>query len=144
MEEIIVREYSEQYKNDIIGLILDIQQNEFGIQISLEDQPDLNDIPGFYQQGAGNFWVALHYNRVVGTVSLLDIGTNQAALRKMFVKSSHRGSTYNTARIMLTHLLAWAQQQKIREIYLGTTPKFLAAHGSMKKTVSLRYGCGPA
>lgn len=29
VEEIIVKEYSEQYSNEIIDLILDIQQNEF-------------------------------------------------------------------------------------------------------------------
>ena len=38
------------------------------------DQPDLLQIPQFYQSGAGNFWVALDGEEVVGTVALLDIG----------------------------------------------------------------------
>jgi hypothetical protein len=81
IKEIVVKEYSEQYKEAVISLILDIQQNEFNIPIQREDQPDLSDIPEFYQNGVGNFWIALCDDQVVGTVSLLDIGNNYAALR---------------------------------------------------------------
>ena len=47
--------YKEQDKNQIVDLIVNIQRNEFQIPITAEQQPDLNDIPGFYQTGAGNF-----------------------------------------------------------------------------------------
>jgi len=72
-EEIVVQHYSEEYRDDIINLILDIQQNEYQIPIQKEDQPDLSDIPGFYQKRIGNFWIALYHNQLVGTISLLDI-----------------------------------------------------------------------
>lgn len=127
-EEIVVQPYSEKFKDDIINLILDIQQNEFQIPIQKEDQPDLSDIPGFYQKGVGNFWVALCDNQLAGTISLLDIGNNQAALRKMFVKASYRGNKYNAAKSLLQTSIEWAKQHKITAIYLGTTEKFMAAH----------------
>jgi C_GCAxxG_C_C family probable redox protein len=133
VEVIVVKEYSEQYRDEIIDLILDIQQNEFNIPIRREDQPDLCDIPRFYHNGVGNFWIALCGKQVIGTISLLDIGDNQAALRKMFVKASYRGSGHNTAKKLLQELLEWAMNHKIKEIYLGTTQNFLAAHRFYEK-----------
>jgi hypothetical protein len=65
------------------AVILPIQQLEFGIPITLEDQPDLGNISSFYQHGRGNFWVAEVDERIVGTIALLDIGNSEAALRKM-------------------------------------------------------------
>jgi N-acetylglutamate synthase-like GNAT family acetyltransferase len=125
--------YKEQDKNQIVDLIVNIQRNEFQIPITAEQQPDLNDIPGFYQTGAGNFWVARLSDKVVGTISLLDIGNGQAALRKMFVDKDFRGSKHGTAIRLLSELIAWAKSQKLKEIYLGTTSSFHAAHRFYEK-----------
>src|SRR5689334_22200650 len=77
--------FSSQYSgDDIAGLIVPIQREEFGIPISAADQPDLFDIPRFYQRRAGNFWLALNQDQIVGTIALVDIGNRQGALRKMF------------------------------------------------------------
>lgn len=133
MEKIIIKEYAEEYKEQIINLILDIQQNEFQIPITKEDQPDLSDIENFYQSGSGNFWIAVNQNCVVGTIALIDIGNGQGALRKMFVKSAYRGKIYNTAKFLLQTAIEWAKKHKMQEIYLGTTEKFLAAHRFYEK-----------
>jgi N-acetylglutamate synthase-like GNAT family acetyltransferase len=109
-------------------VILPIQQSEFGIPITLAAQPDLLDIPGFYQRANGNFWVALHRSGVVGTLALLDIGNGQGALRKMFVKAAFRGRQHGVAHRLLDVLLQWCAQRAVGEVYLGTTAKFLAAH----------------
>lgn len=118
---IIIQQYTEAYKDKVIAVILDIQQNEFCISIKKADQPDLDDIPGVYQTGAGNFWVATDNDQVIGTIALLDIGNSQAALRKLFVHAAYRGSHYNTAKLLLAKLLQWAGNNKIEDIYLGTT-----------------------
>jgi GNAT superfamily N-acetyltransferase len=125
--------YSAEYQAGVIDVILPIQQSEFGIPITLEDQPDLCDIPAFYQKRSGNFWVALAGPRVVGTVSLLDIGNAQGALRKMFVHVDFRGPKYGVARRLLETLLAWCECKQIREVFLGTTAQFLAAHRFYEK-----------
>lgn len=117
----------------VIDLIVSIQRGEFSIPITAQDQPDLADIPGFYQKGCGNFWVAAQEGRAVGTISLLDIGNNQAALRKMFVHKDFRGRETGTAGKLLKTLLAWAGNEQVSDIYLGTTPKFLAAHRFYEK-----------
>ena len=125
--------YSEHHLAGVVDVILPIQQSEFGIPITLDAQPDLLDIPGFYQKGKGNFWVALHGSEIVGTISLFDIGNDQGALRKMFVKAPFRGSIHGVAQRLLQVLLDWSKLHNVREIYLGTTAKFLAAHRFYEK-----------
>jgi N-acetylglutamate synthase-like GNAT family acetyltransferase len=125
--------FSKHHISGVVDVILPIQQLEFDIPITLDDQPDLLDIPGFYQKGSGNFWVALHGSEIVGTIALLDIGNNQGALRKMFVKAQFRGSRQGVARRLLRVLLDWCELHNIYEIYLGTTAKFLAAHRFYEK-----------
>lgn len=120
--------FQPSFESDVVRLIVSIQRDEFGIEITAEQQPDLRDIPGFYQVRCGNFWVARAAERVVGTISLLDIGNRQGALRKMFVQRDFRGAEHGTAKRLLDVLLAWADARDVREIFLGTTEKFLAAH----------------
>ena len=128
-----IRAFEPAHAQGVIELILPIQQLEFGIPVSLNDQPDLQDIPRFYQHGCGNFWVALANDEVVGSVALLDIGQGQTALRKMFVMPTHRGAEHGVARRLLAQLVDWCKSHAVREVYLGTTAKFLAAHRFYEK-----------
>jgi len=121
------------FRQGVADLIVPIQREEFGIDITYGDQPDLQDIPAFYQQNAGNFWVALDGVRVVGCIALKDIGNQQGALRKMFVAASHRGSEKGVAQELLSTLLGHAKMAGLSEIYLGTTAQFLAAHHFYEK-----------
>ncbi len=128
-----MKEYSNDYQTQVVDLILAVQQQEYNIKITKDDQPDLFTIEDFYQNGNGNFWVALYGNKVVGTISLLDIGNQEVALRKMFVNKEYRGSKFNTASLLLNNAIKWAREKSIKAIYLGTTPQFLAAHRFYEK-----------
>ena len=121
------------YESQVVDLILEIQRNEFGMQITSDQQPDLRRIESFYQVGNGNFWIALSDSRVIGTISLLDIGSSQGALRKMFIDQRFRGGQMGTARRLLDTLIDWCTARAFREIFLGTTPHFLAAHRFYEK-----------
>jgi len=125
--------FSTEHQDAVLELILGIQRGEFEIDITAAQQPDLGEIPSFYQRDAGGFWVALDAQRVVGTIALLDIGRGQAALRKMFVHPDFRGAERGTAHALLQTLLAWAVARELREIFLGTTPFFQAAHRFYEK-----------
>ncbi len=144
----LIQPYSAAYQQSVIDLILPIQQQEFGVPITSADQPDLQQIPAFYQTGKGNFWIALHpdaalqqhsalQNKVIGTIALLDIGSHQgnpqAAVRKMFVHPAFRGQPHRTGQALLDTLMQWATQQAIAELYLGTTDFFKAAHRFYEK-----------
>ncbi|MGW8440356.1 GNAT family N-acetyltransferase [Paenibacillus sp. S33] len=132
-KSIFLKEYSTEYQSQVVDLILHIQKDEYDIAITKEDQPDLLDIENFYQRGNGNFWVALSEGNVVGTIALLDIGNRKTALRKMFVKQNYRGKTFNVSNQLLHHAIGWARERSIEEIYLGTTPQFVAAHRFYEK-----------
>ncbi|MEN6386453.1 MAG: GNAT family N-acetyltransferase [Phycisphaerales bacterium] len=133
MGEVLITKYADKYRKDVIDLILSIQQKEFNIPITKEDQPDLSDIANFYQSGNGNFWVAFNNGKVVGTIALINLGNHQGVLRKMFVKATFRGSKYNVAKSLLHQLIIWSSEHDLYEIYLGTTEKFLAAHRFYEK-----------
>ena len=133
MSEVNIEIYSDVNKKDVADLILNIQNAEFGIPITLELQPDLNEIPGFYQIDSGNFWIAKIDNKIIGTISLLDIGDRKGALRKMFVDSNYRGKEFGVGQRLLNTLVVWAKQKGFTEIFLGTTEKFIAAQRFYKK-----------
>ena len=132
-QHLTIQPFDGRHNQQIIQLISHIQQNEFNLPITPADQPDLSNIPGFYQQGAGNFWIARIDGRTVGTSALVDIGGRQAALRKMFVKKEFRGGEYGVASALLQNLMAWAREQDLRDIFLGTTTAFVAAHRFYEK-----------
>jgi N-acetylglutamate synthase-like GNAT family acetyltransferase len=125
--------FRAEFESQIVGLIVGIQRNEFGMPITAEQQPDLRRIPTYYQVRHGNFWVALSGADVVGTIALLDIGASQGAVRKMFVHPSFRGSEAGTSKRLLDALVEWSTARSIREIFLGTTSHFLAAHRFYEK-----------
>jgi N-acetylglutamate synthase-like GNAT family acetyltransferase len=124
----MIAEYEDKFRQSVLDLILNIQRGEFGMSITAEDQPDLADINGFYKTGKGNFWVAVQGEEVVGTIALKDIGNAQIALRKMFVAREWRGKEKGIAASLLRTALDWAKDRGVTEIFLGTTPHFLAAH----------------
>ena len=119
--------YTEKYKADIAALILNIQNNEFNVPVTLADQPDLLDIEKFYLKKNGNFWVATENEKLIGTIGLIDIDNGQAALRKMFVHAAYRGKEKGTGQLLLDTLLDWCKQKNITEIYLGTVEQLHAA-----------------
>jgi N-acetylglutamate synthase-like GNAT family acetyltransferase len=133
MEGLKIDIYTDKYKVGVQELILDIQKNEFEIDIDLERQPDLRDIPNFYQKKLGNFWIAKLGESVIGTISLLDIDNGQAALRKMFVDSKFRGKEYKVGQQLLETCILYAKGKSINEIYLGTTEKFIGAQRFYEK-----------
>lgn len=128
-----VRPYTEEDKEKIIALILPIQQQEFGVPITIADQPDLQAVSTFYLQKGGNFWVAVYGDDVIGTIALLNIGSGQGVIRKMFVHSSYRGAAWGVAQRLLDKLVTWCETKQIDEIFLGTIDTMKAAHRFYEK-----------
>ncbi|WP_064706345.1 GNAT family N-acetyltransferase [Rhizobium bangladeshense] len=133
MAEIEIRPFAAGDADDVLSVILPIQREEFGIDISADAQPDLRVIPDFYQSRKGQFWVAVKDGAIVGTLGLKDIGNNQAALRKMFVAAEVRGSEHGVAARLLERMFAHARAVGLADIFLGTTDKFVAAHRFYEK-----------
>ncbi len=129
----VVVPYAREHADQVNRLVLSIQQEEFGFPITLQDQPDLQDVERFFRAGQGNFWVSVADGSVIGTIGLVDIGNRQFALRKMFVHRDFRGAKYGVAARLLDTAVEWARQRGFRQILLGTTDKFHAAHRFYEK-----------
>lgn len=130
---IAIKPFAAHQAEALQGMILQIQREEFGIDITLEDQADLLDPDGFYGRGSGGIWVAMDGDTLVGSIALIDIGGDQVALRKMFVAEAYRGRAFGVAQRLLDHVVDHARQIGVKDIYLGTTAAFLAAHRFYEK-----------
>ena len=124
---ITIQPFENQDTNHIVNLILNIQQNEFQVPITINEQQDLLNIPTFYQQKKGNFWVAKFNDEVVGTIALIDCGDNIGTIRKMFVKKEFRGKEHGIAQRLLNTLEESARTNTIKSLYLGTLERLEAA-----------------
>lgn len=126
-ETCIVRHFVASDADAVQALILSIQRQEFGLAITLADQPDLLDIPGFYRRGSGDFWVAELAGEVVGSIALIDIGGGRGVLRKMFVAAPYRGAGRAIAQCLLDGLIARCRAAGMHQLMLGTVSRYLAA-----------------
>ncbi len=125
---ITLKSLDNSYCKQIQDLILPIQQIEFNVPITLEGQPDLLDIESNYFKDGGNFWGALHAeNELIGSIALLSVGHQTAALRKMFVKKEFRGRELNIAQDLLEILIRYCRDKQLTDIYLGTVDVLKAA-----------------
>lgn len=118
---------NDTYSKEIIDLVLNIQQKEFNVPITIEDQPDLMQIEDFYFANGGSFWGAFINGELVGTIALVKFDEKAAAIRKMFVKKEFRGKEHGIAQKLLETLIAYCQKNGIDEVYLGTVSILKAA-----------------
>lgn len=126
-----IETYSGKYDDEIISLILDIQNGESKIGLSIEEQPDLLDIKRCYQQDGGEFWIALSDGRVIGTIGLMLKEQHCAILKKFFVKKEFRSQKIGLA--LYNELLTRAKSIGVRHIILDTPSVAHASHRFYEK-----------
>jgi RimJ/RimL family protein N-acetyltransferase len=116
-----VRLYENKDKDAVIDVVLSIQNGEFGLGISIEEQPDILDIPGSYTTGGGGFWVAVSANEeVIGTVGLMRKSPAVAVMKKFFVRAPWRGKQHGVATELYEAMIQFARTQGLAHIILDT------------------------
>lgn len=133
MPEMIYRPYAATDEDAVLAHILAIQRDEFGVEVTAEDQPDLREVRSIYQSGTGGFWVAESAGRIVGTIGLIGFGEREGALRKMFVAAEARGAGQGVGAQLLAILIDHARTHGIKAITLGTVEKLQAARRFYEK-----------
>ena len=113
-----IEPYTPKYKNEIISLILNIQNNESKINLSLKEQPDLLDISKCYQQKGGEFWLALSDGKVIGTIGLMLKENNCAIMKKFFVKKDFRPQKVGLA-LYQKLLTIWEASVRATHLFLS-------------------------
>jgi GNAT superfamily N-acetyltransferase len=83
-----ILEYKEDYKKEVIDLILYVQNVEFKINISIEEEPDISDIENNYL----NFWIAINENnKIIGCIGLQE-KRKIGIIKMFFVYKEYRGT----------------------------------------------------
>ena len=123
---ITIQPFSREYNNEAGRFVLSVE-HEFGIDITLEDQPDLADIERNYIAPGGNFWLALEDEKIVGTIAILNAGGGIGVIRKMFVAPEFRGAPHKLGQRLLDTLMPWARANGYTQLYLGTIDILQAA-----------------
>jgi len=125
--KINIQQLDNTYSDELINLILTIQQKEFNVPITIDDQPDLKKVEEFYIESGGNFWGAFVNGELVGSIALVKFADKAGAVRKMFVKKEFRGKELNIAQELLEVLISFCRNTGIEKIYLGTVDILKAA-----------------
>lgn len=126
--------YEDKYKNQVIALILYLQNFDNRVDLSLEDQPDMNNIPAYYLDNGGGFWLAVNdMDDVIGTIGLLIEPPHYGVLKKFFVNPHYRGKEVGVSNDLYACLEEHAKRKDIQTIILDTPSACHRAHGFYRK-----------
>ncbi|MCM3629094.1 GNAT family N-acetyltransferase [Paenibacillus glycanilyticus] len=126
------KSYEEKYKNEIIDLILHVQNSEFQLNIGLEEQSDILDIPKNYLANGGNFWVALNEDgEVIGSIGLQKLWQDFYILKKFFIYKEYRGKTFSEG--LFNEVVLYAKHHGIKTIILDTPSIATRSHRFYEK-----------
>ncbi|PBQ32934.1 GNAT family N-acetyltransferase [Sphingobacteriaceae bacterium] len=123
MEPVRIINYSPEYQGSIDQMMKGIEK-EFPLPITSPQSTRINEV---YHLEDQKFWLALHEQKVVGTIGLSLFSNGEAVLKRMMVDKAYRGKGFETASLLLTKALDWGKKEGYSKIYLGTMDQFLAA-----------------
>ena len=129
-----IRIFEPKFNQSVKEMILDIQQNEFLLPITLSNQPDLLDIERSYQNKGGQFWVAVDSSsgHVIGCLGLVALRDGNVALKKMFVAKTYR--KLGLGKKLLEEFITYCYENSKKAIFLGITSDFEAAQYFYQKS----------
>ncbi len=128
--QITIEPFEVQYQQQVENMVLSIQNGEFLLGITAQDQPDLPNIKAFYQDRGGQMWVAVdENNEVKGCTAYEKLDEEHGALRKMFMKPEMRGrKDIKLAQELYDTFLDFAKQNGSKYLWLDTPHAAQAAH----------------
>ncbi|WMJ80223.1 GNAT family N-acetyltransferase [Clostridium sp. MB40-C1] len=137
----MIQIYDDKYKQEVIDLILHIQNVEYGVGISIEDQTDLLDINRNYIECGGCFWVALNEEgKVVGSIGVQIKTKEIAVLKKLFVYKEYRGKEIGIGQKLYDLVIDFAKSKNISTIFLDSPDKTKRAHNFYRKSGFVEIG----
>lgn len=126
--------YEDAYRDQVIALVLSIQNDEAGVGLTLDDQPDLLEIDVHYRVNGGGFWLALDdEGRVVGTLGLQVRENACGVMKKFFVAKAFRGREYGISARLFDCLMNCAARNNLASIVLDTPAVATRSHVFYRK-----------
>ncbi|MCI1274377.1 MAG: GNAT family N-acetyltransferase [Clostridiaceae bacterium] len=123
--------YKNNYKQQIIDLVLHIQNSEAKINLSIDEQPDLLNIPFFYEKNGGEFWIAINNEDVIGTFAFMNYGNGNAVLKKFFVRADWRGKKVGLK--LYKTVINFLQENNYKQALLDTPSVAKSSHRFYEK-----------
>lgn len=129
-------EYTRDYIRQVIDLILNIQNDEAGINLPIEEQPDLLDVNAYYFKNGGKFWIAVEDEELIGTIALMNKNNGNGVLKKFFVRQDWRSKKIGLALYKV--LYEYAVENNYNNILLDTPSVAAASHAFYEKSGFVR------
>lgn len=134
-----IRRFDPDDQQAVVALVLDIQQREFGLALSEENQRDLKDITAYFSAPSSSFWVAEEEaGHIVGCIGLEAMSPKVAVMRKFMVHPNWRGSGNGVSRALLDQFEDGAAKLGVERIILSTVAATRAAQRFYEKSGYLR------
>lgn len=106
---------------ELVDLILYCQNIEAGLGIPMAEQPDVFEIPDYYQNRGGQFWVSFDDDgHVAGCIGLLRVTDTTAVLKKFFVYPQFRGRPVSLGWQLYQTLLEESKHRGFQRLVLDT------------------------
>jgi molybdopterin-guanine dinucleotide biosynthesis protein A/GNAT superfamily N-acetyltransferase len=112
--------FEKKHAEGFAALVADTLR-EFGFERDPELDSDLDDPAGKYVA----LWIASAGGEVAGAVALRDLGDGVYELKRMYLRSAHRGR--GVGKRLLATALDWARANGVRVVRLDTTERMVAA-----------------
>lgn len=120
---ITILPFSAKFQADITAF-MDAIEKEFAEPISHSD-PKTKTITELTNLSTEKYWIAVSNEKAIGTIGLTILSNKKIVLKRMFVSPDFRGK--GIAKLLLNTLLTWAEENKMKTIYLGTMGQFKTA-----------------
>ena len=117
-------DYQGERDAEVATLILTIQRVDVGLDVPIEEQPELLDIGHAYRDGG--FWVAVAGGEIVGTIGMMRYGRS-GVLKKLFVRHDHRGPG-GASHGLYDKAVNWAATHDLNAIFLDTPSVATRSH----------------
>jgi molybdopterin-guanine dinucleotide biosynthesis protein A len=112
--------FESEHAVGFAALVVDTLR-DFGFEHDAELDRDLEDPAGTYVA----LWIAVAGGDVAGSVALRDLGGNAYELKRMYLRSAHRGR--GVGKRLLATALDWARANGAGVVKLDTTERMIAA-----------------
>lgn len=121
--------YRGGHDGEIATLILTVQRVDVGLDIPIEEQPELLDIRHAYRDGG--FWIAVVGGEIVGTIGMMRYGAN-GILKKLFVRHDHRGPG-GISQGLYDEAVGWAAAHGLDAVFLDTPSLATRSHAFYRR-----------
>ncbi|MBC2328508.1 GNAT family N-acetyltransferase [Listeria swaminathanii] len=113
---------------ELVDLINYCQNIEADLDIKMAEQADIFEIEDYYQKQGGQFWIALHDNKIVGSIALLPFDKETVILKKFFTYPEFRGNPMRLGHNLFDAFYAFYTANDFSRIILDTPENEKRSH----------------